>query len=80
MCKLLSLLISLPVSLTFNFLLVQYDPPQDPNVFVHRVGRTARMGREGNSVVFLLPKVYFLLLYPFANCFLLLQNCLWLDF
>lgn len=35
---------------------IQYDPPQDPNVFVHRVGRTARMGREGNSVVFLLPK------------------------
>ncbi|KAF4364039.1 hypothetical protein CsatB_010043 [Cannabis sativa] len=35
---------------------IQYDPPQDPNVFVHRVGRTARMGREGNSIVFLLPK------------------------
>ncbi|XP_028118164.1 DEAD-box ATP-dependent RNA helicase 18 isoform X2 [Camellia sinensis] len=34
----------------------QYDPPQDPNVFVHRVGRTARMGREGSSIVFLLPK------------------------
>ncbi|KAL5568835.1 hypothetical protein UlMin_025410 [Ulmus minor] len=35
---------------------VQFDPPQDPNVFVHRVGRTARMGREGSSIVFLLPK------------------------
>ncbi|GMP69524.1 hypothetical protein CsSME_00028750 [Camellia sinensis var. sinensis] len=35
---------------------IQYDPPQDPNVFVHRVGRTARMGREGSSIVFLLPK------------------------
>ncbi|PON79120.1 DEAD-box ATP-dependent RNA helicase [Parasponia andersonii] len=35
---------------------IQYDPPQDPNVFVHRVGRTARMGREGNAIVFLLPK------------------------
>lgn len=44
----------------FNFLPLQYDPPQDPNVFVHRVGRTARMGREGNSIVFLLPKVCFL--------------------
>lgn len=36
---------------------MQYDPPQDPNVFVHRVGRTARMGREGSAIVFLLPKV-----------------------
>ncbi|KAG0613699.1 hypothetical protein M758_6G123000 [Ceratodon purpureus] len=36
--------------------IVQYDPPQDPNVFVHRVGRTARMGQSGNALVFLLPK------------------------
>eukprot|EP01018_Ginkgo_biloba_P010644 Gb_12810 [translate_table: standard] len=36
--------------------ILQYDPPQDPNVFVHRVGRTARMGRSGNALVFLLPK------------------------
>ena len=36
----------------------QYDPPQDPNVFVHRVGRTARMGQSGNALVFLLPKVF----------------------
>ncbi|XP_057826650.1 DEAD-box ATP-dependent RNA helicase 18 [Cryptomeria japonica] len=36
--------------------IVQCDPPQDPNVFVHRVGRTARMGRSGNALVFLLPK------------------------
>jgi len=36
----------------------QYDPPQDPNVFVHRVGRTARMGQSGNALVFLLPKVW----------------------
>lgn len=36
--------------------IVQYDPPQDPNVFVHRVGRTARMGRSGNALAFLLPK------------------------
>ena len=34
---------------------VQYDPPQDPSVFVHRVGRTARMGRTGHALVFLLP-------------------------
>ncbi|KAI9110692.1 hypothetical protein K1719_018130 [Acacia pycnantha] len=36
--------------------IVQYDPPQDPNVFVHRVGRTARMGKQGHAIVFLLPK------------------------
>lgn len=36
---------------------MQYDPPQDPNVFIHRVGRTARMGKQGNAIVFLLPKV-----------------------
>ena len=34
---------------------VQYDPPQDPKVFVHRVGRTARLGRSGNALVFLQP-------------------------
>ncbi|XP_052188087.1 DEAD-box ATP-dependent RNA helicase 18 [Diospyros lotus] len=36
--------------------IIQYDPPQDPNVFIHRVGRTARMGRQGSAIVFLLPK------------------------
>ncbi|CAL1387718.1 unnamed protein product [Linum trigynum] len=36
--------------------IVQYDPPQDPNVFIHRVGRTARLGRQGHGIVFLLPK------------------------
>eukprot|EP01043_Picozoa_sp_COSAG02_P029544 COSAG02_NODE_1842_length_10700_cov_148.785869_8_plen_818_part_00 len=35
---------------------VQYDPPQDPDTFVHRVGRTARMGREGAALSYLLPK------------------------
>lgn len=34
---------------------VQYDPPQDPSAFVHRVGRTARMGRTGHALVYLLP-------------------------
>ncbi|KAL5974937.1 hypothetical protein ACLOJK_031613 [Asimina triloba] len=35
---------------------VVYDPPQDPNVFIHRVGRTARMGRQGCATVFLSPQ------------------------
>jgi len=33
--------------------IVQFDPPQDPAAFVHRVGRTARMGRDGSAIVFL---------------------------
>ena len=35
--------------------IIQYDPPQDPSTFVHRVGRTARMGRAGRALVMLLP-------------------------
>lgn len=37
--------------------IVQYDLPQDDKMFIHRVGRTARLGRQGSAVVFLLPKV-----------------------
>ncbi|OQR81314.1 DEAD/DEAH box RNA helicase, partial [Thraustotheca clavata] len=33
--------------------IVQFDPPQDPNFFVHRVGRTARAGRSGSALTFL---------------------------
>lgn len=36
--------------------IVQFDPPKDPNFFVHRVGRTARAGRSGQSLTFLLPE------------------------
>lgn len=39
-------------------IVVQYDPPVDPQTFIHRIGRTARMGREGLSVIFLLPHEY----------------------
>mmetsp|Transcript_4755 Transcript_4755/g.12753 ORF Transcript_4755/g.12753 Transcript_4755/m.12753 type:complete len:401 (-) Transcript_4755:72-1274(-) len=35
--------------------IVQYDPPQEVEEYIHRVGRTARLGKEGNAVVFLLP-------------------------
>ncbi|EFJ40203.1 hypothetical protein VOLCADRAFT_108284 [Volvox carteri f. nagariensis] len=34
---------------------VQLDPPQDPAAFVHRVGRTARMGRQGSALAYLQP-------------------------
>lgn len=33
--------------------IVQFDAPQDPAVFIHRVGRTARMGKTGTSLLFL---------------------------
>ncbi|XP_063928035.1 ATP-dependent RNA helicase DDX55-like [Zophobas morio] len=32
---------------------VQFDPPQDPSVFVHRCGRTARQGRQGCALIYL---------------------------
>lgn len=32
---------------------LQVDPPTDPNMFVHRAGRTARAGRKGENIVFL---------------------------
>ncbi|XP_056390336.1 ATP-dependent RNA helicase DDX55 isoform X2 [Hyla sarda] len=34
---------------------VQYDPPSSASAFVHRCGRTARIGNHGNALVFLLP-------------------------
>ena len=35
---------------------VQFDAPQDPASFVHRVGRSARAGRVGSSLLFLTSK------------------------
>eukprot|EP00977_Amphora_coffeiformis_P017240 scaffold5532_cov180-Amphora_coffeaeformis.AAC.7 len=35
---------------------VQYDAPQDPSFYVHRVGRSARAGRTGQSLLFLTHK------------------------
>ncbi|GAB5370168.1 hypothetical protein AAMO2058_001469200 [Amorphochlora amoebiformis] len=35
---------------------VQYNTPANPSEFVHRVGRCARIGNEGDSVLFLLPE------------------------
>lgn len=34
---------------------LQYDPPSNASAFVHRCGRTARIGNYGNALVFLLP-------------------------
>lgn len=34
---------------------LQFDPPSSSASFVHRVGRTARQGTEGNALIMLLP-------------------------
>lgn len=34
---------------------LQWDPPSNAAAFVHRVGRTARQGNEGNALIMLLP-------------------------
>ena len=34
--------------------IVQFDPPDDPRGYIHRVGRTARAGKVGKSLLFLL--------------------------
>lgn len=36
--------------------IVQFDAPQVPDAFIHRVGRTARMGKEGNAILYLSPE------------------------
>jgi len=34
---------------------INYDPPEDEKAYVHRVGRTARAGRAGTGITFVLP-------------------------
>lgn len=36
--------------------IVNYDIPADPSVYVHRIGRTARMGNSGHAVTFVTPE------------------------
>jgi len=36
--------------------ILQFDAPQDPSFFIHRVGRTARMGRKGEALIYLMPR------------------------
>lgn len=35
--------------------IIQYDPPGEATEYVHRVGRTARLGERGDSLLFLQP-------------------------
>lgn len=34
---------------------IQFDPPQDPQAFLHRCGRTARSGKSGRALVLIQP-------------------------
>jgi superfamily II DNA/RNA helicase len=34
---------------------INFDPPEDDKAYVHRVGRTARAGRTGTGITFVLP-------------------------
>jgi len=36
--------------------IIQYDPPDDPEEYIHRVGRTARAGGRGRALLYLLPE------------------------
>ncbi len=35
---------------------VNYDIPQDPESYVHRIGRTGRAGRQGKAILFVAPR------------------------
>ncbi|XP_076842755.1 ATP-dependent RNA helicase DDX55 [Brachyhypopomus gauderio] len=49
---------------------LQYDPPSSASSFVHRCGRTARIGNRGNALVFLLPMEE-----SYVNFLLINQKC-----
>lgn len=36
--------------------IVQFDPPDEPKAYIHRVGRTARAGGSGKALLFLQPQ------------------------
>ncbi len=37
-------------------LVINYDIPEDPDSYVHRIGRTGRAGREGSALLFVTPR------------------------
>ena len=36
--------------------MINFDPPQGDDDYVHRIGRTGRAGRNGNGVTLVLPE------------------------
>jgi ATP-dependent RNA helicase DDX31/DBP7 len=43
------------LDLTNLDLVIEYDPPFSAEDHLHRIGRTARLGRDGRAIIFLLP-------------------------
>jgi ATP-dependent RNA helicase DeaD len=37
---------------------INYDIPQDPEAYVHRIGRTGRAGKEGKALTLIIPQEY----------------------
>ena len=37
---------------------INYSLPQDPELYVHRIGRTGRAGKEGTAITFITPSEY----------------------
>lgn len=37
-------------------LVINYDIPQDPEPYIHRIGRTGRAGRDGKAILFVTPR------------------------
>jgi ATP-dependent RNA helicase DeaD len=37
---------------------INYDIPQDPEAYVHRIGRTGRAGKEGKALTLIVPQEY----------------------
>jgi ATP-dependent RNA helicase DeaD len=42
---------------------INYSLPQDPESYVHRIGRTGRAGKEGTAITFVTPEEYRRLVY-----------------
>ena len=40
---------------------INYDIPEDADAYIHRIGRTGRMGREGEAITFVTPREFHLL-------------------
>jgi ATP-dependent RNA helicase DeaD len=42
---------------------INYSLPQDPEAYVHRIGRTGRAGKEGTAITFITPSEYSKLMF-----------------
>lgn len=49
-------------------LIVQYEPPMSSEEYVHRVGRTARFGKTGEAVLFVMPSECGFIGYLHGEC------------